>query len=167
MCLGTGEFLWPQRLLPGAPKRGCRRGRRYFWPCWTRVGFGPLTGPTIKTALCHIRALVGRIINNQVLGSFLSSCWVAFGRPFYLWAVLSGVSRHWRVPPASGAHPPKLLFPRGVRFIAWGLRRPQKGNADGVESIFDLAGPVWASALRRTHLKNGLVPYSCVGGTYD
>ena len=77
MCLGTGEFLRPQGaippglyplrggwvycLVPEAPQKGeCRRGRRYFWPCRTRVGFGPATGPTLKTALCHIRALVGR-----------------------------------------------------------------------------------------------------------
>ena len=77
MCLGTGEFLRPQGtippglyplrggwvycLAPEAPQKGeCRRGRRYFWPCRTRVGFGPATGPTLKMALCHIRALVGR-----------------------------------------------------------------------------------------------------------
>ena len=77
VCLGTGEFLRPQGaippglypllggwvycLAPEAPQKGeCRRGRRYFWPCRTRVGFGPATGPTLKTALCHIRALVGR-----------------------------------------------------------------------------------------------------------
>ena len=52
-------------LVPEAPqKKECRRGRRYFWPCRTRVGFGPATGPTLKTALCHMRALVGRMINN-------------------------------------------------------------------------------------------------------
>ena len=77
VCLGTGDFLRPQGaippglyslrggwvycLAPEAPQKGeCRRGRRYFWPCRTRVGFGPATGPTLKTALCHIRALVGR-----------------------------------------------------------------------------------------------------------
>ena len=77
VCLGTGEFLRPQGAIPPGlyPLRGgwvyclapeasqkgeCRRGRRYFWPCRTRVGFGPATGPTLKTALCHIRALVGR-----------------------------------------------------------------------------------------------------------
>ena len=77
MCLGTGEFLRPQGaippglyplrggwvycLAPEAPQKGeCRRRRRYFWPCRTRVGFSPATGPTLKTALCHIRALVGR-----------------------------------------------------------------------------------------------------------
>ena len=132
MCLGTGEFLRPQGatpqaytpfggvwvycLAPEAPQKGeCRRGRRYFRPCWTCVGFGPATGPTLKTALGHIRALVGR--NDKYRGPrgpfFLSSCWVAFGRPFYLWTVLPGVPRHWRVPPASGGHPPRLIPPSG------------------------------------------------------
>ena len=79
---------------------------------------------------------------------FLSSCWVAFGRPFYLWTVLPDVPRHWRVPPASGGHPPGLYPLRGVGFIAWRLRRPKKGNADGAEGILGLAGRVWVSALR-------------------
>ena len=71
VCLGTGEFLRPQGAIPpaftpfGGVKGECRRGRRYFWPCQTRVGFGPATGTTLKTALCHIRALVGRMINYQ------------------------------------------------------------------------------------------------------
>ena len=52
---------WVYCLALEAPQKGeCRRGRRYFRPCRTRVGFGPATGPTLKTALCHIRALVGR-----------------------------------------------------------------------------------------------------------
>ena len=52
---------WVYCLAPEAPqKEECRLGRRYFWPCWTRVGFGSATGSTLKTALCHIRALVGR-----------------------------------------------------------------------------------------------------------
>ena len=77
-----------------------------------------------------------------------SSCWVAFGRPFYLWAVLLGVPRHWRVPPASGAITQAFTPFEKVKFIAWRLRSPKKGNADGVEGIFDLAGRVWVSALR-------------------
>ena len=76
-CLGTGDFLRPQGATPQAytpfgggyclaPQKGeCRRGRRYFWPCRTRVGFGPATWPTLKTALCHIRVLVGRIDKYQ------------------------------------------------------------------------------------------------------
>ena len=53
--------LYPLRASEAPPKGECRRGRRYFWPCRTRVGFGPATGTTVKTALCHIRALVWRI----------------------------------------------------------------------------------------------------------
>ena len=77
VCLGTGDFhrpqgatppgLYPLRggwvycLAPEAPQKGeCRRGRMYFWPCRVRVGFGSATGPTLKMALYHIRALVGR-----------------------------------------------------------------------------------------------------------
>ena len=57
---------WVYCLAPEAPLKGeCRRGRRYFWLCRTRVDFGPATGPTLKTALCHIRALVGRIDKYQ------------------------------------------------------------------------------------------------------
>ena len=29
------------------------------------MGFAPATGPTLKTVLCYIRALVGRMINNR------------------------------------------------------------------------------------------------------
>ena len=82
VCPGTGDFLRPQGaippgfyplrggwiycLAPEVPKKGeCRRGRRYFWPCQTPVGFDPATGPTLKTALCHIRALVGCIDKYQ------------------------------------------------------------------------------------------------------
>ena len=46
-----------------------------------------------------------------------------------------------------GAIPPGL-YPLCGGFIAWRLRRPKKGNADGAEGIFGLAGRVWASALR-------------------
>ena len=31
------------------------------------MGYGPATGPTIKTALCHIRTLVGRMIKTEVM----------------------------------------------------------------------------------------------------
>ena len=32
------------------------------------LGYGPATGPTLKTALCHIRTLVGRRINTETQG---------------------------------------------------------------------------------------------------
>ena len=157
-------------LLPGA------WGRRYFWPCRTRVGLGSATGPTLKTALYHIRALVGRIDKYQrstrtLLGvcewPFLSSSWVAFGRPSYLWAVLSGVPRHWRFPPASGGYPPRLLPPSaglGLLPGAWGA--PKRGMPTGSKVFFALPDACGPRPCDRAHLKNGLVPYSCVGGTH-
>ena len=98
------------------------------------------------TALLRSARILRRVL--EIFGSFLSNCWVAFGRPFYLWVVLLGVPQHWRVPPALGGHPPGFYSLRGVRFIAWRLRHPKKKNTDGVEGIFGLVGRVWASALR-------------------
>ena len=176
MCLGTGDFLRPQGaippglyslrggwvycLVPEAPQKGeCRRGRSYFWPCRTRVGFGPATGPTLKMALCHIRALVGRFdkyrglrgrsrafvcgLSSPVLG--LHSVGRLISGQFC--RVCLGTGDFLRLQGAI----PQGLYPFrgvGVGFIAWRLRRPKKGNADGAEGIFGLAGRVWASALR-------------------
>ena len=47
----------------GAPKRGMPTGSEAFLELPVALGFGPATGPTLKTALCHIRTLVGRRIN--------------------------------------------------------------------------------------------------------
>ena len=64
---------WVYCVAPETPHKGeCRRDRRYFWPCRTRVGFGPATGPTLKTALYHIRALMGRIDKYQRFTRMLS-----------------------------------------------------------------------------------------------
>ena len=58
---------------------------------------------------------------------FLSSSWVAFGRPSNLWAVLPGVPRHWRFPPASGGAIPPGLYPlRGGCCLT--PEAPQKGE---------------------------------------
>ena len=47
---------WVYRPAPEAPRKGeCRLS--------VALGFDPATGPTLKTALCHIRTLVGRMIN--------------------------------------------------------------------------------------------------------
>ena len=50
----------------GAPKRGMPTGSEAFLELPAALGFGPAIGPTLKTALCHIRTLVGRRINNGV-----------------------------------------------------------------------------------------------------
>ena len=51
-------------LSPVAPKRGKPTGSEAFLELPVALGFGPVTGPALKTALCHIRTLVGRKINN-------------------------------------------------------------------------------------------------------
>ena len=122
----------PPRLIPPsgswvyclAPQKGeYRRGRRYFWPCRTRVGFGPATGPTLKTALSHIRALVGR--NDKYRGPRGRSRAFVCGHPLRL------------IPPSGGGYCLEVFL---ALPDACGLR-----------------------PCDRAHLKNGLVPYSCVG----
>ena len=63
-----------------------------------------------------------------------------------------------------GPSPQALTLFGGVGFIARRLRRPEKGNADGVRGIFGIACRVGLRPCDRTHLKNGLVPYSYAGG---
>ena len=63
-----------------------------------------------------------------------------------------------------GPSPQALTLFGGIGFIARRLRRPKKGNADGVRGIFGTACRVGLRPCDRTHLKNGLVPYSYAGG---
>ena len=98
---------------------------------------------------------------TQVLRPFLSSCWVAFGRPSYLWAVLLGVPRHWRVPPASGGHPSRLLPPSGRGLLpgAWGA--PKRGVPTGSKVFLALPDACGLRPCDWAHLKNGLVRALC------
>ena len=129
------------------------------------LGFGPATGPTLKTALCHIRTLVGRRINTANTSFVSCGGALSTGR--------GSVARFGRVCSTTGyitsglrgPSPQALTLFGGVGFIARRLRRPEKGNADGVRGIFGTAYRVGLRPCDRTHLKNGLVPYSYVGGT--
>ena len=61
---------WVYRPTPEGPRKGeCRRGPRHFLELPVSSVFGPATGPTLKTALCHIRTLVGRRLN---IGTFFA-----------------------------------------------------------------------------------------------
>ena len=71
------HHLWPQGGVPQAltlfgglgfiARRALKRrmptGSEAFLELPVALGFGPTTRPTLKTALCHIRTLVGRSIN--------------------------------------------------------------------------------------------------------
>ena len=64
---------WVYRPAPEAPLfRGMPTGSEAFLELPLVLGFGPATGPTLKTALCHIRTLVGRRINTA--RSAFASC---------------------------------------------------------------------------------------------
>ena len=55
-----------------------------------------------------------------------------------------------------GPSPQALTLFGGVGFIARRLRRPEKGNADGVRGIFGTAYRVGLRPCDRTHLKTAL-----------
>ena len=63
-----------------------------------------------------------------------------------------------------GPSPQALTLFGGVGFIARRLKRPEKGNADGVRGIFGTACRVGLRPCDRTHLKNGLVSHSYADG---
>ena len=88
VCLGTGVFLWPQEAIPPrfyplrrgwvyclAPEAPLIRvmptGPNVFLAMPDAYRLQPCNRPPLKTALCHICMLVGRMINNQM--SFLPS----------------------------------------------------------------------------------------------
>ena len=131
------------------------------------LGYGPATGPTLKTALCHIRTLVGRRINTALLASVLLCPVVGRSRAWLRAAQFGRVcsTTGYITSGLRGSSPQALTLFGGVGFIARCLRRPAKGNADGVRGIFGTAYRVGLRPCDRTHLKHGLVPYSYVGGT--
>ena len=63
---------WVYHPAPEAPRKGeCRRGSEAFLELPIALGYGPAIGPTLKTALCHIRTLVGRRINTALLAKLI------------------------------------------------------------------------------------------------
>ena len=71
--------------------------------------------------------------------------------------------RHRRFPPASEGHPPRLIPHSGG--IDWCPGAPKRGMPTGPKVFLALPDACGLRPCDRTHLKNGLVPYSCVGGT--
>ena len=65
-----------------------------------------------------------------------------------------------------GAIPSGFYRLRGVGFIAWRLGAPKRGMPTGPKVFLALPDSCGLRPCDRTHLKNGLVPYSCVCGTH-
>ena len=148
-------------------------GSEAFLELPVALGLGPATGPTLKTALCHIRTLVGRRINNGTSFAFLVLLCVLWWGPLdRLWLRAAQFVRvcsttGYITSGLRGLSPQALTLFGGVGFIARHLRRPEKGNADGVRGIFGTACHVGLWPCDRTHLKNGLVPHSYAGRALD
>ena len=79
--------------------------------------------------------------------------------------VRSGVFHHWihHLWP-QGAVPPGFNPLRRGWVYRPAPEAPRKRNADGARGIFGTACRVGLRPCDRTHLKNGLVPYSYTGG---
>ena len=86
---------------------------------------------------------------------------------FHLEAVLPGVHRRWRVPPATAGHPPSLLLPSGGVYCLAPEVPLIRGMPTGPKAFLALPDACGLRPCDRTHLENGLVPHSYVGGTYD
>ena len=120
------------------------------------LGYGPATGPTLNTALCHIRTLVGRRINTAhpafILGSVLLCPVVGRSRPAVVacCTVRSGVFHHW-------IHHlwPQGAFPPGFNPLrrGWVYRpapdAPRKGECRRGPRHFWNCLSRWATALRQ------------------
>ena len=129
-------------------------GPKVFLALMDACRLRPCAGPTLKTALCHIRALVGRNDKYRGLRGRSRAFVCGLSSPVLglhsVGRLTSG--RFCRVCHGTG----DFLRPQGA--ITPGLYplrggggyclAPKKGNADGAEGIFGLAGRVWASALR-------------------
>ena len=70
-------------------------GSEAFLELPVSFGFGPATGPTLKTALCHIRTLVRRRINNvtYVYSYDASLTWLVIRNA--LWVGKNCLQRNW------------------------------------------------------------------------
>ena len=159
---------WVYCPTPGAPQKGNADGTEgMFGTCRMRVGYGPAPGPTIKRPCAILARSVGRATNTA--SSSLALCPVV-GRPrpavVASRTVRSGVFHHWihHLWP-QGAVPPGFNPLRRGWVYRPAPEAPRKRNADGIRGIFGTACRVGLRPCDRTHLKNGLVPYSYAGGS--
>ena len=97
--LWTSEGLGLSPGAWGAPKRGMPTGTKAFLELPIALGFGPATGPTLKTALCHIRTLVGRRINTVLflITNCFTNCLLFVSCPLKhpIWGMPMGLKVFW------------------------------------------------------------------------
>ena len=123
--------------------------------------------------MCHSTFLISTSPFSTLVGTFFAALLCSCGGALSTGCGCVPHSSFGCVPPldtsplASGGRPQALTLFGEVGFIARRLRRPEKGNADGVRGIFGTACRVELRPCDRTHLKNGFVPHSYAGGASD
>ena len=137
----------------GAPKRGMQTGSEAFSELPVALGFGPVTGTTLKTALCHIRTLVVRRINK---GTFFAAllCVLWWGALERLWLRVAQFVRVCSTTEyiTSGLRGPS---PQALTLFGWGWvyrptpQAPRKGECRRCPRHFWNCLSRWASALRQ------------------
>ena len=119
------------------------------------MGYGPATGPTLKTALCYTCPVVGRMTNTEAF-------WVWFGQTLCVLCASpvggshsadctarSSVPLHWSSLWTQGAAPPGFYSLQGGK-----VYRP----APEPPILRGMRGACGLQPCAMTHLKNGLVP---------
>ena len=66
-----------------------------------------------------------------------------------------------------GPSPQAFTPSGGLGLLPGALGVPKRGMPTGSKVFLALPNACGLRPCDRTHLKNGLVPHSCVGGTYD
>ena len=87
-----------------------------------------------------------------------------FGRAFCVLHGSVGCVSSLDISLASGGRPPRLKPPFEVGLSPGA---PKRGMPTGPDEFLGLPDASGLQPCDRTHLKNGLVPYSYVGGAYD
>ena len=157
----------PLGLSPGArgaPKRGMPTGSEAFLELPIALGYDPATGPTLNTALCHIRTLVGRRINTahtRLLSWVAFFCETAGGALIdRLWLRAAQFGRvcsttGYITSGLRGPSPQALTLFGGAGFIARAWGAPKRGMPTGSEAFLECLSR-WANRPF-DRLKNGLV----------
>ena len=133
------------------------------------LGYGPATGPTLNTALCHIRTLVGRRINTALRRSSFVSCGGALstGCGWVLHGSVGCVPPLDTSPLALGGLPPQAL----TLFGGVGFNRPapeaprKRGMPTGSEAFLELPIALGYGPATGPTLNTALCHIRTFGGT--
>ena len=129
------------------------------------MGCGPAPGPTLKRRCAILIRLLCRKTNTNSVDQT-----PVFGAPLQLvlsTAQLGRVCLPTEDLPGLRRQPPVFYSLRGVRFIAWLLRRTFKGMPAGHWYFKKMLGACELWPCVRTHLKKILCRLPSIGGTGD